>query len=187
MGTPRCQSKQRRTAKVNIGNAGEHLVMAELLYQGHQAFWADRGNPAFDIAVDVYGRTSLIRVKTTTANLGAAQWTAKPDGRVFLDLRHERDFVAIVDMRNGPRGAVFYLVPTPVVEEHHARNHPEYLRHPRRDGRPGGRKDTPQRIIRLDGPERHDNPTFNYAEKWAQYREAWHQLEAVPRVERDAA
>ena len=32
------------------GNAGEHLVMAELLARGFDAYWADRGNPAFDIA-----------------------------------------------------------------------------------------------------------------------------------------
>ena len=176
-----------RTTAVSIGNAGEHLVMAELLYRGYQAFRADRGNPAFDIAVDVSGRTSLIRVKTTTADHGAAQWSAKSGGRVFLDKRDERDFVAIVDMRGGPRGAVFYLVPTRVVKEHNARNHHVYLQHPRRDGRPGRRKDCAQRIIRFDGPERPDNPTFNYADKWAKYREAWHQLEPMPRVERDAA
>lgn len=31
------------------GNVGEHLVMAELLHRGFDAYWADRGNPAFDI------------------------------------------------------------------------------------------------------------------------------------------
>ncbi len=32
-----------RTTAVSIGNAGEHLIMAELLYRGYQAFRADRG------------------------------------------------------------------------------------------------------------------------------------------------
>lgn len=46
----------------NTGNAGEHLVMAELLSRGFHAFLADRANPAFDIAVYKDGRHALIRV-----------------------------------------------------------------------------------------------------------------------------
>ena len=34
------------------GNAGEHLVMAELLMKNFDAYMADRGNPDFDIACD---------------------------------------------------------------------------------------------------------------------------------------
>lgn len=168
--------KPRRAESVCIGNAGEHLVMAELLAQGFQAFMADRNNPAFDIAVDAGGVTSMIRVKTTTADYGAAQWSMKRTGDVFLDVRPERDFVALTDLRGGVRGAVIYLVPTPVVDAELRRAMAVYYSRPNRDGTQ--RKDNGQRILRLDGEDRPDNPSFGYAVKWAQYREAWHQLAA---------
>ena len=148
--------------------------MAELLAQGFQAFMADRGNPAFDIAVDVSGRTSMIRVKTTRHS--DVQWSAKKSGDVFLEGRRERDFVAIVDLRHGVRAAVIYLVPTAVVERELADNHREYLSHPKPDGE--SRKDTNKRVIRLDGEDRPTNQAFGYARKWARYREAWDQLGA---------
>lgn len=46
----------------NVGNAGEHLVMAELLAQGFHAFMADRANPAFDISVYKDRKHSVVRV-----------------------------------------------------------------------------------------------------------------------------
>lgn len=160
---------------VNVGNAGEHLVMAELLARGYQAFRADRCNPAFDIAVDVHGQTSMIRVKTTRCS--DVQWSAKSGGTIFLDLREVRDFVAIVDLRSsqGIRGAVIYLVPTAIVDTELRRVIDVYKAHPKRDG--GQRKVNGQRILRLDGEDRPDNPSFGYATKWAQYREAWKLLE----------
>ena len=150
--------------------------MAELLARGFQAFMADRGNPAFDIAVDAGGVTSMLRVKTTTADHGAAQWSVKRTGDVFLDLRAERDFVALVDLRGQVRGSVIYLVPTRVVDAEIRRAIGVYLAHPNRDG--SQRKDNGQRILRLDGADRPDNPSFGYAAKWAAYCEAWQQLSA---------
>jgi hypothetical protein len=166
--------KPRRAISISIGNAGEHLVMAELLAQGFQAFMADRGNPAFDIAVDVGGVTSMIRVKTTTD--GEPKWSEKRTGQVFIDVRPERDFVALVDLRGGVRGSQIYVVPTPVVDAELRRAIGVYLSHTNRNG--SQRKDNGQRILRLYGEDRPDNPTFGYAVKWAAYREAWHQLAA---------
>ena len=40
----------------NIGSAGEHLIMAELLARGFHAFMADRSNPVFDIAAILQGK-----------------------------------------------------------------------------------------------------------------------------------
>ncbi|MCA9307107.1 MAG: hypothetical protein R3B46_10195 [Phycisphaerales bacterium] len=148
--------------------------MAELLCRGYQAFRADRGNPAFDIAVDSNGSTSMIRVKTTTCN--DVQWNAKKDGRVFLELRDDRDFVAIVEMQNGVRSAVIYLVPTKLVEETLECCHQAYISHAKRDGTP--RKVVSQRVIRMEGEDKPTNPSFGFARKWEQFREAWHLLDS---------
>ena len=96
-------------SSVHLGNAGEHLVMADLLGQGFQAFMADRGNPAFDISVVDGHRHSLIRVKTTSSE--RVMWSRKPSGVTFLDLRMKGDYCCIVDMRKGVARAEFYLVP----------------------------------------------------------------------------
>lgn len=168
----RLSEPERVASTVSIGNAGEHLLMAELLARGFQAFMADRGNPAFDIAVDVSGSASMIRVKTTRCS--DVQWSAKKNGEVSLDRRSERDFVAIVDLRKGVRSAMIYLVPTVSVEQVLAENHAKYLSHPKSDGSP--RKDTKQRIIHLDGVDRPTNEAYGYSRKWEEYREAWWQL-----------
>jgi hypothetical protein len=74
------------TAHVNIGNAGEHLIMVELLFRGCHAFMADRGNPAFDLtAILLDNRQVKIRVKTCSSNR-TIQYNARKSGGVFLQL-----------------------------------------------------------------------------------------------------
>ena len=46
------------------GAAGEHLVCADLLLQGYNAFLTDQ-NCAYDVAVDFEGRLARVQVKTT--------------------------------------------------------------------------------------------------------------------------
>ncbi len=45
----------------------------------------------------------------------------------------------------------------------------------KRDGTP--RKWSTQRVLRLDGQDRPDNTSYDFARKWAEYHEAWHLLE----------
>lgn len=88
---------------VHLGNAAEHLVMAYLLAQGFQAFWADRGNPAFDISVVDGARHSLLRVKATRSP--SLVWSRKKTGVTFLEQREEGDYCCIDDMRFGVAAA----------------------------------------------------------------------------------
>jgi hypothetical protein len=151
------------------GNAGEHLVMAELLAQGFDAYWADRGNPAFDIACfwNATGRATRLRVKTTSNS--APCWTARKSG-LFLDVQEQDDFVVICDIKNGVRGASVYVVPTPVVDEHLVRNHAEYC------AQPGRNEKVTIRVLRLWGEHRADNPSYGYDGKFAEFHEAWRLL-----------
>jgi len=155
-----------------IGNAGEHLVMAHLLQRGYQAFMADRCNKAFDIACVVGPKTSLIRVKTTTAD--ACKWTAKADGTIFLDMRDEGDLVAIVDMRKGVVDAEIYFIPTPIVATELAQNHAHYISHPKKDGTP--RKNTRLRAAYLTGEPKPTDRGWGYHKTWAKYKWAWELL-----------
>jgi len=160
-----------------VGNAGEHLVMAELLYRKFHAFRADRANPAFDISVYKLGQHSLLRVKTTTAQ--NVQWTAKQDGTdfgtVFLEMT-ERDFVALVDLRNGVRGAIIYIIPTKVLNEELKLCYDHWHKYSRRNGMP--RKRTQHRAFCLDGKEKETDIGYGYAEWFTEqgFRDAWGQL-----------
>lgn len=49
---------------LEIGAAGEHMVCADLLLQGHRAFQAAQGS-TYDVVVDVAGRLIRIAVKST--------------------------------------------------------------------------------------------------------------------------
>src|SRR3546814_130611 len=65
-------------SSVQLGNAGEHYVMACLLARGIHAGFADRGNPHFDILLRTEaGEFRAVRVKTTRS--ASFQWTAKAE------------------------------------------------------------------------------------------------------------
>lgn len=167
-----------------IGNAGEHLVMAYLLKMGFQAFMADRGNTAFDIACVNGERKSLIRVKTTTSNM--VKWSAKKDGSLFLDMRRTDDFVAVVDLRESVSGALIYLIPTPVVANDIDRVHRFYYSHPKPDGTP--RKETLLRGVYLNGAPKPTNIAYGFEDTWRPYLWNWDQLRHVePQRRRTAA
>ena len=134
-----------------LGNAGEHLVMAELLARGYQAFWADRGNTAFDISVVAGNKHSLIRVKTSAST--HLQWSVKSDGKIFPQMRKSGDYVAIVTFKNGSiRDADVYLVPTHIVDGEIRKYHAHWVAHAPADGvrREGSRAPRQIRRVRLE-------------------------------------
>jgi hypothetical protein len=155
------------------GNAGEHLVMAELLMQDFEAYWADRGNPNYDVACywNATGRSTRLRVKT--ASDGNAVWTAKKKtGLLFGDVQRNDDMVIICDLSKGIRGAEFYIVPTPVVNQALAENHDHYVAQPGRNGK-ARKAETTFRILRFSGQQREDNRSYAYHEKFLEYRNNW--------------
>lgn len=156
----------------NKGNAGEHLVMAELLAQGFDAYFAARNNPSFDLACFWQGRASRLRVKTTSNS--SPIWPAKKDGTIFRDVEDEGDFVAIVELKDGVRGAAVYIVPTGVVQENLRRNEEFYVSHPGRSDKSNAR------ILRLFGDDKPDNISFAYDRQFTDYLEAWDLLRGAP-------
>ncbi len=156
---------------VHLGNAGEHLVMAQLLYAGFQAFMADRGNPAFDISVVDGIKNSLLRVKCT--NTDSVVWSRKKSGLTFLDMRKTGDFCCIVDMRKGISEAQIYVVPTSIVQEAIDHGRAGWLSKSRRDGNP--RKDSTGQRLWLD--DKVDGPDYRgFRIKWKRYVANWDQL-----------
>ena len=157
------------------GNVGEHLVMAELLFQDFDAYWADRGNPAFDVACwwKPTNRSTRLRVKTTSNH--SAIWTVKKSGAIFLDRQMADDFVVIVDLGAGLRERSIYIVPTHEVEAGLQANHAEYVSKPKKDGTPR-KQEQGMRCFRFFGDPIVRGSSFGYDQKFAHYREAWNLL-----------
>ena len=157
------------------GNVGEHLVMAELLYHGFDAYWADRGNPAFDIAChwNPSSRATRIRVKTTSNH--SAVWTVKKSGLIFLERQPVDDFTVIVDLGKGIREREIYVVDTGTLEDNLEADHTHYVSHPKKDGNPR-KSEQGMRCIRFFGEDKPTARGWGYEKKFAQFREAWELL-----------
>jgi hypothetical protein len=96
-----------------IGNAGEYLVVGELLRRGIIAGPAPRNAPNFDIiATNTNGTKFLnIRVKTKETS-NSWVWMTKKDGDIFKYLHEENDYTVLVDLRTNEQSPEYYIVPT---------------------------------------------------------------------------
>ena len=158
-----------------LGNAGEHLVMAELLARGYQAFWADRGNTAFDISVVTGSKHSLIRVKTATST--HLQWSTKRDGAIFRQMRRSGDYVAIVVFKNGLiRDAKVFVVPTHIVDRDIRKCHAHWVAQAPTAAQRAKRETFRHRGMILSGKPTAKSIGRGYAKTWSRYLEAWDQL-----------
>ena len=163
---------------IAVGNAGEHLVMAELLIQGFDAYWADRGNADHDIACFWgYGanrRSTRLRVKTTKS--GTAVWTQKTKHNcVFPNIDGDDDYVVIVNLKEGIPGRKIYIAPTQMVEDRLQSDHAFYVKHPKLDGSPR-KSEQGMRNFHFHGSDRATDIGYGYDVKFADYAENWDML-----------
>src|SRR3990167_7974215 len=63
---------------LQIGKAGEHLVCADLILQGYNAFLSDQGLP-YDVLIDIDGKIKRIAVKST-------QWIKSYKEKSVMDI-----------------------------------------------------------------------------------------------------
>ncbi len=112
------------------GAAGEHLVCADLLMQGHRAFLSDQ-NCAYDVAVDVGGRLVRIQVKATrkphvipqsrqkeAAYMWHVRRAGKGGARVYA--QGEFDLLALVAL---DAKRIAYVPPSQQAQTIHIRTH----------------------------------------------------------------
>lgn len=163
-----------------LGNAGEHLVMAELLSRGYQAFWADRGNTAYDVSVVAGEKHSVIRVRTSTSKTLNFKPPKRESDPYFAQML-KNDFVAFVILPNKDasiRSAQVYIVPTRVVDREIRRCHHHWIAQALSDEQRVIRMHTKRRTLKLDGKPTAKVIAQGYAKTWGRYLEAWHQLGA---------
>ena len=74
--------------ELQIGKAAEHLVVADLLLQGHNAFLSDQGLPFDVVVVGNRGQLCRVQVKATQAPMIRAKSNNTPHYR--FGLRHAK-------------------------------------------------------------------------------------------------
>lgn len=158
-----------------IGNAGEYLVVGELLRRGVIAAPAPRNNPGFDVLA-TNGINSLnIRVKTKTEASNSWVWSCNKDGAIFKNLNDRADFTVMVDLKNEQTSPEYYVVPTAKLNQKLKDIFEYWLRSPsKRVGKPHNPNNKMRRIGASENQQ-----------KWlSQWKGAWSlilsNLEATP-------
>ena len=149
-----------------VSNAGEYLVVGELLRRGFLAALTPRNAKAYDVIAEQEGAVLFIRVKTKSAAADDWVWNVKKTGEIFRDIQ-ERDYSVLVDLKPKEQHPDYFVVPTRDLDEVLRANFEAWLRAPSR-GLKEHDPDSKQR--RLGGTTEDTN--------WlGQYRDAWGLLE----------
>lgn len=145
----------------NLGPAGEHLVMSELLLLGHTPALTPPGIRGVDIIVATAECTPLatVQVKSCSGNGG---WRMSPGH----ETAHAGLFFAFVDF--GRRPAEVFVVPSEVIATLVRRSHDTWLRL-----NPARGENNIRKVQR-----RYGFPVEGFGDDWIErYRDAWHQLD----------
>ncbi len=161
--------------------------MACLLKRGIHAGLMDRGNPHFDILARTQeGDFWSVRVKTTSGT--SFQWTAKQEWDPLPGFDNDDPdpydisvLVAFNDQPPGPDPEI-YVIPTARLVKDLIHVHSHYHSHKNRNG--STRKQSSQRVIRLDGDKKPDNIAYGFRDDWLEFRNGWNllngKIEVVP-------
>ena len=168
------------TRRQLTGAAGEAMAKVHLLMRGWGAGNINasvRNNAGFDLTATKAGRTVTIAVKAIGRG-HQAQW-GRPKGRLAGTTSLFRgetrpDFVVFVwftgDGVDPVRHRAF-VVPADVVGRDVLAAHRHWLAHPRRDGSP--RNESGIIGIGFLGRDTEGNIASGFAQKWAEYEDAW--------------
>jgi hypothetical protein len=149
-----------------IGNAGEYLVVGELLKRGVIAAPAPRNSPGFDVLATNGASSVNIRVKTKTEAADSWVWICKKDEQktIFKNLRDSGAFTVLVDLKDAQTPPEYYVFPTGKLNDRLVSIHNYWLNQPSKRGKP---HDPSNRMRRIGFSPHHKD--------WLeQHRGAWH-------------
>jgi hypothetical protein len=132
-----------------IGNAGEYLVVGELLKRYIIAALAPRNNPSFDVLATNGTNSLYIRVKTKT--IAAKSWVwmcSKRDAgeTIFKNIRDRFDFSVLVDLKGEGASPEYYVIPTIELDKELKAINQRWLNSPPKRGKPHNPDDPMRRI-----------------------------------------
>jgi hypothetical protein len=110
-----------------------------------------------------------LRVKTSRGT--GFQWSAKPNGDIFLELAKKHDFCILVYLPN-EGNPIYYVVPTTVIDRWLKDDFDEWIRTPGAKGQQH-EKSNRRRIFCADDAT---GIGHGYRKRLAPYRDAWNLL-----------
>ena len=165
-----------------IGSAGELIVQARLLVRGWTTGNVNTGGmmnaPAIDLLAMKGSRKIAMAVKTTGHAVPSVQWQAKPAWTTLFKGAERPDFVIFVwfTSRTALDDCRLFIVPANVVDYDAHKVHLHWHKFPKRDGTP--MVDKGYVVISWTGNDTERNIGNGFAEKWAEYENAWRLLDS---------
>ena len=153
-----------------LGAAGEHYVMAELLWRGYVAALAPQGVPNVDIVVTDREGARLCSIQVKTRRFGS-------NGGWMMNAKHqpitsERLFDRFVDFQKENEKPLVFIVPASVVASVLATSHRKWLSNPGKSGQT--HKDTPVRQFLASSSHVFLEEQHSFGDGWLDcYREKW--------------
>jgi hypothetical protein len=165
-----------------IGSAGELIVQARLLVRGWTTGNVNTGGmvnaPAIDLLAMKGSRKIAIAVKTTGHGAPNVQWQAKPGWTTLFKGDERPDFVVFVWFTSPEAldDCRVFVVPAKVVDADVHKSHLHWYKFPKRDGSPVA--DKGYVVISWTGNDTERNISRGFADKWAEYENAWSLLDS---------
>jgi hypothetical protein len=149
-----------------IGNAGEYLVVGELLKRGVIAAPAPRNNPGFDVLATNGVNSLNIRVKAKTEAANSWVWMCRKDERrtIFKNLGKKSDFTVLVDLKDAQTPSEYHIVPTIELDRKLRDIFQYWLKSAPKRGKPHNPNN---RMHRIGGTTRQDDWLSHWKGAWS--------------------
>ena len=134
------KDKKEKLSAVLSGVAGEYSVAAELSKLGFLASITLRNTKGVDILCSNAEATKSVGIQVKTRRGSGRDWMLNEKSE---DYYAANLFYVFVNLHNNERPAEFFIVPSKVVAKKAKIGHADWLKKPRRDGKP--HKDNPMR------------------------------------------
>jgi len=146
-----------------VGGAGEHYVIAELLYRGIIAGASPRNSTPYDVLATDRIHNANIRVKCKSAHSDGWQFSRDDKGNVYRTIGRY-DFTVLVALRGLRHRPEFFVMPTRDLNGHMRHHHRAFMK------RTGGK--------RPKSPDSKHAAVFESRESTflEKYRERWRNL-----------
>ncbi|PKB67780.1 MAG: hypothetical protein BZY81_03885 [SAR202 cluster bacterium Io17-Chloro-G4] len=155
----------KRGRSTIIGNAGEYLLVGELLKRGIVAVPAPRNTPGFDVLATTGQRSCNIRVKTKTPASTSWVWMcAKDENRtIFKNMLDDGDFTVLVDLKGSDEFPDYFILPTRILNDRLKDGFRKWAESP---GRGGRQRNPDSRMFRIDVLKTPTNWLHDYHRDW---------------------
>ncbi len=120
-----------------IGNAGEYLVVGELLRRDIVAAPAPRNTPGFDVLATTGEKSVNVRVKSKTAAANSWVWISGRGSEriIFKGLLSEGDFTVLADLKDTTVSPDYWVYPTKTLDDELQTDFKHWVESPGRGGR----------------------------------------------------